>query len=57
MNHINFRLFDTLLQIKESKYEKAINYLIYYKNEFIDKTMIYKIIIINANNTKKLISD
>ena len=57
MNHINFRLFDTLLQIKESKYEKAINYLIYYKNEFIDKTMSYKIIIINANNTKKLISD
>ena len=47
------RLFNALLQEKDGKYEEAMNYLIHFKNEFIDKPMIYEMIIKNALRAKK----
>ena len=48
------RIFNAMLQIKDGKYEEAMNYLIHFKNEFIDKPMIYEMIIQNAIKAKKI---
>ena len=47
------RLFNAMLQMKDGKYEEAMNYLIHFKNEFIDKPMVYEMIIQNAIKAKK----
>ena len=47
------KLFNSFIQSKEGKYEEAMNYLIHFKSEFIDKMMVYSMIIENAIKAKK----
>ena len=47
------KLFNAFLQRKDGKYEEAMNYLIHFKSEFIDKPMVYDMIIQNAIKAKK----
>ena len=47
------RLFNAMIQTQEGKYEEAMNYLIHYKSELIDKPMVYDMIIQNAVKAKK----
>ena len=37
----------------EGKYEEAMNYLIHFKSDFIDKPMIYNMIVENTIKAKK----
>ena len=47
------RLFKAIIQSKDGKYEDAMKYLIYYKSSFIDKPLVYDMIIENAIKAKK----
>ena len=47
------KLFNAFIQNKDGKYEEAMNYLIHFKNELIDKPMVYELIIQNAIKAKK----
>ena len=47
------RIFNAMIQIMDGKYEEAMNYLIHFKNELIDKPMVYDMIIKNAVKAKK----
>ena len=47
------KLFNAFIQNKDGKYEEAMNYLIHFKNEFIDKPMVYELIIQNAIKAKR----
>ena len=47
------KLFNAIIQNKEGKYEDAMKYLIYFKSSFIDKPMVYDMIIDNAIKAKK----
>ena len=47
------RLFHAMILNLEGKYEEAMNYLIHFKSEFIDKPMVYNMIVENAIKAKK----
>ena len=47
------KLFNAMIQSKDKKYEEAMNYLIHFKSELIDKPMVYDIIVQNAIKAKK----
>ena len=47
------KLFNAMIQSKDKKYEEAMNYLIHFKSELIDKPMVYDMIVQNAIKAKK----
>jgi hypothetical protein len=47
------RIFHAMLLDFEGKHEEAMNYLIHFKNEFIDKPLVYNMIVENAIKIKK----
>jgi peptide alpha-N-acetyltransferase len=47
------KLFNAMIQSKDKKYEEAMNYLIHFKSDLIDKPMVYDMIIQNAIKAKK----
>lgn len=47
------KLFNAMIKNKEGKYEEAMNYLIHYKNELIDRPTVYSLIIENAIKCKR----
>lgn len=47
------KMFNAMIKAKEGKYEDAMNYLIHYKNELIDKPTVYSMIIENAIKCKR----
>ena len=47
------KLFNAMIQSKDKKYEEAMNYLIHFKPELIDKPMVYDMIVQNAIKAKK----
>jgi peptide alpha-N-acetyltransferase len=47
------KLFNAMIQSKDKKYEEAMNYLIHFKSELIDKPMVYDMIVQNAIKSKK----
>ena len=47
------RIFHAMILNLEGKYEEAMNYLIHFKSEFIDKPMVYNMIVENAIKAKK----
>ena len=46
------KLFNAMIQSKDKKYEEAMNYLIHFKSELIDKPMVYDMIVQNAIKAK-----
>ena len=48
------KLFNAMIQSKDKKYEEAMNYLIHFKSELIDKPMVYDMIVQNAIKSKKI---
>ena len=47
------KIFHSMILILDDKYEEAMNYLIHFKNELIDKPLVYDMIIQNALKAKK----
>jgi len=47
------KLFNAMIQSKDKKYEEAMNYLIHFKSDLIDKPMVYDMIVQNAIKAKK----
>ncbi len=47
------RIFHAMLLSFDGKYEEAMNYLIHFKSEFIDKPLVYNMIVENAIKAKK----
>ena len=47
------KLFNAMIQSQDKKYEEAMNYLIHFKSELIDKPMVYDMIVQNAIKAKK----
>ena len=47
------KIFNAMIQSLDGKYEEAMNYLIHFKNELIDKPLVYSMIINNAVKAKK----
>ena len=47
------RIFNAMIQSIDGKYEEAMNYLIHFKSELIDKPKVYDMIIENAVKAKK----
>ena len=47
------KLFKAMIQSKDGKYEDTLKYLNYYKSSFIDKPLVYDMIIENAIKAKK----
>jgi peptide alpha-N-acetyltransferase len=47
------KLFNAMIQSKDKKYEEAMNYLIHFKSELLDKPMVYDMIVQNAIKAKK----
>ena len=47
------KLFNAYIQSLEGKYEESMNYLIHFKNELIDKPLVYSMIVENAVKSKK----
>ena len=47
------KIFYAIIQSLEGKYEEAMNYLIHFKSELIDKPLVYSMIIENALKAKR----
>ncbi len=47
------KIFNAMIQNLDGKYEESMNYLIHFKNELIDKPLVYSMIIENAVKSKK----
>ena len=47
------KIFNAFIQSLDGKYEEAMNYLIHFKSIFIDKPMVYSMIIENAIKSKR----
>ena len=47
------KIFNAMVENMNGKYEEAMNYLIHYKGELIDKPLVYSMIVENALKSKK----
>ena len=47
------KIFNAMIENMNGKYEEAMNYLIHYKGELIDKPLVYSMIVENAVKSKR----